>query len=308
MTGPLNDENLLDHLLALTAGELDAAQTQAVLVKLAGRPDREKLLRQVEAHLGMVEAAQRATQVETPAALRADIEAMMDRETSSAAAPIASGTRGRRAWTSYVALAAGVAIGVMGTAWFVTSRPSAPTGAVATTQPKRAVSDEWLVRAGRIHGECSRLPEGLHANSFTATDATLSAAVRVDLRSDADAPDLTAAEFKFAGAGPCPASRYKTTHLLYRSTRKGSYVTASLFVQADVGQFDLLEAGRVYRASPSSAPYPIFAWRSGGVVYFLVGDSESVANRVLQVLKPTPPENILSVASIRVTPGPARPG
>jgi anti-sigma factor RsiW len=296
MPGPLTDDNLLDDLLALMAGELDAAQAQAVLTRLAGRPDAAELLRRAEARAAMMNAARRATDIQTPATLRADIEAMLERETAATAPMPLPITRSRRPWRALLAVAAGIGVGVMGSAWFYSTRPSPPAREVATTQPQGVLPDEWLVRAGRIHGECSRLPEGLHAKSFAATDATLSAAVKVDLRTQSDAPDLTAAEFKFAGAGPCPASRYKTSHLLYRSTRQGSYVTVSLFAQVDVGQFEGLESGRVYRASPASAPYPILAWRSGGVVYFLVGDSNSVVNRVLQVLKPTPVEQIVQVA------------
>ena len=70
----------------------------------------------------------------------------------------------------------------------------------------------------------------------------------------------------------------------------------SLFVEGDVGQYPALASGRVYRVSSPTSPFPTLAWRNDQVVCVLLADSDRTEMAVLQLIRPTPADEIVSVA------------
>ena len=305
MLKPLNENNLRDHLTAFADGELDAAQTAAVWAYLANDPNGPAALRWLADQTQMTLAAKRTITAPAPGDLRDRITSLVFAEPAAGASASINDSHGDgphpdvlklpapTAWPRRIgyamALAAAVAIGVTIANH---SFKAAPVGNVLPV--------ELVAMAGRVHAECSRLPEALHKATFKETDPRLAELTRDDLagnsNGDVAAPDLSSIGFRFIGAGPCPASRFSTIHLLYRSTKPLGLAAVSLFVQVDAGQFPSLKVDHVYRVSSPTSPFPMLAWRSGKVIYFLLADDERTEAGALQSLHPTAAASIITVA------------
>ncbi|MDB5327238.1 MAG: hypothetical protein JWM57_2807 [Phycisphaerales bacterium] len=286
MLDPLNETNLRDHLAAFADGELDAAQAAAVWAYLADEAKGPAAIRWLADHQQVNLVARRVLNVPAPAEVRDRISAMIASEPSSAPPSSLSitGNHWPRRIGYALAMAAAMAIAVTVSNSFLRQAP------VANVLPP-----ELVTMISRVHGECSRLPEHLHDAHFDETDPQLAKLTQSDLGGNG-APDLTSAGFRFIGAGPCPASKIHTVHLLYRSTRPQALAAVSMFVQADTGQFPALKPGHVYRVSSPTSPYPTLAWRSGKVIYFLLADDDRTESSVLQTVHPTPAVDIVTVA------------
>ena len=285
MLDPLDENNLRDHLTAFADGELDAAQSAALWAYLAERPDAPALRWLAEQHR-LTLAARRVLDVPVPQDLKARMGNLV-REHASADRSITSPRSWPRRFAYAIAVAAALIIGA--TVTHYTARPTSKTAVVPA---------DLIVAVGRVHAECSRLPEHLHNAHLADADAKVAELMTTDLGGENPAgpgvPDLTAVGFRFVGAGPCPAAKFQTIHLLYRSARPAGLAAVSLFVQADAGQFPELKGGHVYRVSSSTSPFPVLAWRTGTVIYFLVADDEQAESSVLQTLHPTDSASIVT--------------
>ena len=294
MLGPLTEDNLSDYLTAFSDGELDAAQTLSLWTYLSEHSQRGAAMARLQDHHRLTLAAKRLQHPVASADLRDRITAVVSAgaagepaESLRAEHAISPRRRSARRRIGYVlAMAAGLLIGVTSTFMMTRSSPIVA-----------AVPGEVLVKVARTHAECSRIPESWHNATFEATDAQLAQTVKVSLGTSSDAPDLTAAGFRFVGAGPCHNAGGQTVHLLYHADKPKSVAAVSLFVQPDVGQFPRLEAKRVYRVSSPTSAFPMLAWRDGEVIFMLVTDSDAIQSAVLQVLHPTPADQIVTVAS-----------
>jgi anti-sigma factor RsiW len=283
MTEP-TDDNLIESLTAFADGELDAARSLAMWSYLAEHPDRHAALKWLRDQQQLTLAARRVTEAPAPSDLRARIAAMAARpQAASSVAPT-------RSWARRIgfplAAAAGIAIGLTVATFFMRPTP------VAEVLPARIVTS-----IARVHADCSRMPETTHDATFEATNATLATTVATSAGSASATPDLTSIGFRFVGAGRCMGLKSETVHLLYRAIDPKSPAAVSVFVQPDTGQFAQLESGRVFRVSSSTAPFPTLAWRHGPVIYFLLADDDKTEAAVLQMMHPTPPGEILQVAS-----------
>lgn len=182
------------------------------------------------------------------------------------------------AWVS--AAAAGLLIA------FALGRFAAPTSPRAV--PTAAVVPADVVaRAEEVHGFCSRLAAGLHNGGYPADVAPLAAAVERDLHSAHPYPDLSAIGYRFRGAGPCGHPLADAAHLLYRSVRPGTINAVSVFVQPWHGQY-AIDAGRVYTVSVPTSPFPMLAWRTDRVVYFLLADDAKTEQAALALIRSAP--------------------
>jgi hypothetical protein len=141
--------------------------------------------------------------------------------------------------------------------------------------------------AEEVHGICSRLALGLHSGGYPADVAGLAASVEHDLHSDRPYPDLTSIGFAYRGAGPCGKPLADTAHLLYRSLRPGSVHAVSVFVQPWHGQYPI-EAGRLYTASVAQNPFPMLAWRTDRVLYFLLADDPATERAAAALIRTAP--------------------
>ena len=306
MLEPLGENTLRDYLTAFADGELDAAQTSAVWMYLADHPDRLAALRWVADQQWLTLESRRAITTTSPPELRERILAAFEGEaaapsisvtklgsnvgegasarTLSEHAPNAQSFSRRRFFGYALATVAGLAVGATVAAYSFRATPDViPYG--------------LILNVGRTHAACSRLPEALHDATFEAIDASLADLARDDQHGKSNVPDLSALRFRFVGAGPCQAAKFHTVHLLYRTTVADSLAAVSIFLQADQGQFPAMKLGRVYRVSSSSSPFPTLAWRTGSVVYFLLADDEATEAALLQVVRPTPIDQIVSVAA-----------
>ena len=306
MLGPLTDDNLRDHLTAFADGELDAAQALTMWAYLADHPGSGDALRWLRDQQRLTMEAERTLKTEPSAEARAFLSRLTDPNAvdlprEAAVEPADDGAslawigpdrvaepRRRRRRPFRVALAAAAGLAILAAVIVYHSPGEARAGVV----PAATVVD-----VGRIHAACSRLPRALHDASFRAVDADLAALAASDLGDDDATPDLTTLGFRFVGAGPCPAQKVPAVHLLYRSIDPLRNAAVSVFVLADVGQFPKLDAGRAYEVSSSASPFPTIAWRGKGVVYVLLAEDQPTEMAVLQLLRPTPPDQLVRIAS-----------
>lgn len=268
MWEPIGPDNIGEYLAAFADGELDAAQTLAVLNYLHGRPELLEALRTQQRLRVAAERAIRVSSPPVPDEVRRRIEAM-----AVAQPPAAAAAPWRRRWVMPAVAAALLVGGVLAGRFAFPPRTKPPVVATADVVPPTLVA-----HASRVHADCSRLGGAMHTAGFPTELGGLAALVKSDLNSQDAHPDLSPIGFEFIGAGPCAAPLAGTAHLLYRSTTPGHPRWMSVFVQPFSGQF-ALDQGKIYDLSGPRSPFPVLAWRTGRVVYFLIGDDPDATDR-----------------------------
>lgn len=296
MPEPLGEQNIDGYLTAFADGELDAAQNIQVLNYLTSHPAALRLM--LDQQQLRVEA-QRAIRGRTPGvpdALRQRIEALAasittDAPAASARAP--TGGAGSAKWRMAAAAMLLIGITAGGLAGRFLLRPTPPATVavidrpVPVERPAPVIPASLLSAATRVHVDCSRLAERLHGAGYPPAFLDLAAAVKADVGVDSPRPDLSSIGFRFVGAGPCGRPLEGTIHLLYRSTEVGSVAGVSVFVQRNAGQLPL-QPGNLYTASGPDAPFPMLAWRTERVVYFLLADDAETADRARRAIGGAP--------------------
>ena len=284
MSEPITPHNLEEHLTAFSDGELDAAIHPALFRYLQEQPEALRRLEQ-EQHLRL--AARRLVEGSAPGPsgeLRARIEALeVDEDEPSAdgrVTPTSSPGRRRRSVARWLAgpLAAAALLGL----GFVWGRHLvSPVGVVVAPPPPAELAIASDVTS--VHVDCSGIASRLHDAGFPADRPQLQAAVTRAFGGAQPHPDLSAAGYAIVGAGPCRHPLEDTVHLLYRATGEEARDTVSVFVRPDRGDA-VMEPGRAYELRGVAHPHPVFAWRKGGVRFFLVADGIDPARRVLAAL------------------------
>ena len=167
-------------------------------------------------------------------------------------------------------------------------RPNAPVSQRGPDEnPADVIPASVIAQAEEIHGFCSRLAEGLHSAGYPADIAPLAASVEPDLHTDHPYPNLTSIGYRYRGAGPCGRPLPDTAHLLYRALQPGSVRAISVFVQPWHGQYPL-DANRLYTVSVASSPFPMLAWRTDNVVYFLLADDAATERAAASLIRGAP--------------------
>lgn len=303
MAEPIRPENLADQLTAFADGELDAEGNLAVLRYVAGNPDA---LLAVEQEQRLRMAAQEVIRRDTPApsdALRRRIEALGAPPaapgptlklsdtgtpfppTRAPDVPSRSGIRDFR----WLAAAAGVVL-LLGGSWFgwtMAERRLAQVPNGGSTRVEESVIPIALTHAvTAVHVDCSRLPPHLHGADVAEIQPGLVEPLKEALAGDQLVPDLSSIGYDFVGAGPCGRPVEDAVHLLYHSKSAKVNDTLSLFVRpytAPIGQTDL-QPGRVYEVTPAGSPHKALAWRSGALLWLLVGDAAEPVDRAKNAL------------------------
>ncbi len=277
MSDPIGKHNIGEYLTAFADGELGAAQILTVLDYLAEhRAEGLELLR-TQQHLRV--AAGRAVRTLTPPvpdALRRQIQTLAQ---AAAGAPdqrrVSSKTWRETLRGPLPGIAAGLLVTGMLVGWALAPRAVTSVADVRSA-PEPLVPARLVAHASLVHADCSRLAEGLHAAAYPTELAELSAAVRTDTGGENPYPDFRGIGYEFVGAGPCGAPLRNTVHLLYYSTVPGRRSAISVFVQPHAGQF-ALQPDKLYQVSDDRSPFPMFAWRTSRIVYFLVADTGDIA-------------------------------
>ena len=273
---PLDPQSLARAVSTFADGELDPAATRQSLQQLLDDPAAAEQLRR---HQQLTVAARRAVVRRTPPvpdALLARLHEMNPpRPLRQPAWLLWIG----RVAAAIVVLLVGVIAGVAGHEWIA---PPKPINTTADVLPAAVVA-----QAEEVHGVCSRLALGLHSAGYPADVAALAAAVEHDLHSADPYPDLRPIGFAYRGAGPCGKPLADTAHLLYRSTRPGSVAAVSVFVQPWHDQY-AIAPGRLYTVSVAQTPFPMLAWRTDRVVYFLLADNQATENKAVTLIRAGP--------------------
>lgn len=281
MSEMIGEDNIQQYLTAFADGELDAAQILAVLDYLAEHPDGLRLM-QTQQRLRL--AADRAVRTLTPppsADLRRRLEAL---------APPATPWHRRMNWRLPAVAASFLVVGMVVGRMLLAPRPSVqqPIVVAAKEMDEDAVPAVTVAHAMRIHADCSRLQEGLHTAGYPKELKGLADSVARDLVRTEPYPDLSGLGYRYIGAGPCADPLKDTIHLLYRSAAPGSKHAVSVFVQLHRGQLPI-NPGKLYVVSGPRSPFPMYAWRTEHIVYFLIADDEATVREARQAIAGAPP-------------------
>jgi anti-sigma factor RsiW len=288
---PLDPHSLRTELSAFVDGELDRAASERLLLHLVANPEAMETLR----HLQRLTAdAGRVVRVRTPPpseSLRESVRQLTGAEPqakSSAPRPQRS-SRMDGWWVVLPQAAAALLLLVIGIGigHHSSTRDRTVLRPGLDTTGADVIPAAFIAQAEEIHGFCSRLAEGLHTAGYPEELAPLASSVEHDLHSDRPYPDLGAIGYRYRGAGPCGVPLGDTVHLLYRSTRPGSVEAVSVFVQPWHGQFPLDE-GRLYTVSVATSPFPMLAWRTDRVVYYLLADNATTLTKAATLIRGKP--------------------
>ena len=295
----IDPQNLSEQLTAFADGELDAAGNLAVLHYVAAHPDA---LAAVEEQQRLRLVARRVVRDSTPPVgddLRRRIEAMAKSAPApagtlgrfnDAASPAAASAK-RLAWrgpATWLAAAAAVLLlvtgGLIGRATVGRQVP-----ALGGQTDAGSIVPASLVRSVTFtHVECSRLPADLHAATVAEIKPNLVAPLELDLHRDVPYPDLSSIGYELVGAGPCGHPVEDAVHLLYRSTNPAVRDSLSVFVRpfhADDPTEQTIQAGHLYEVVGPGDPHPLLAWRTGRLVYFLVGNGMDSVERARDAIR-----------------------
>ena len=295
-TGPYDMAELLSGFLDR---ELDGSQTLAVLDYIQTHPEAVEYLRtqeRIRQHSRRIILADEQANM-VPAALKnrlMEIAAATpgDGSSSPSLKVISPENHIAYSWPRILAaIAASITVGLVFGLYL--NRTHETVVELPTTRPNQiakspdAEGDTIPVSFERaaihVHVDCSRVAENLHSGGYPVQLGPLSNLVRSDLKSSAPEPDLSSIGYHFVGAGPCAHPLEGTVHLLYRKNGPEPRAAVSIFVQANHGQYRL-EIGRWYRISSRTAAFPMYAWRTKEVVYFLVADDMSTADAALRAI------------------------
>lgn len=308
---PLDSNNLRRDLSAFADGELDSAETDRLLPRLAADPAAVLALRRLQQ---LSVAARRTIREHTPApsaALREKLQQLIDNPIPIDA-PIPPESPARpdplrttrllwailpRAAAAVILVACGMWIGRHLALLAVTPTTPDPITTTADVIPAAVVA-----QAEEVHGFCSRLAQGLHSAGYPADVAPLASSVEQDLHSDHPYPNLLPIGYRYRGAGPCGEPLGGMVHLLYRSVRPGSVKAVSVFVQTWHNQYPV-EPGRFYTVSVASSPFPMLAWRTDRVLYFLLADDAQTEKAAAALIGGAPASHPASTANAPKTEG-----
>ncbi|MFG0326926.1 MAG: anti-sigma factor family protein [Phycisphaerales bacterium JB037] len=226
-----------------------------------------------------------------PDSLRARIAQIANEATSNEASLAgalgahAGETRKRGFWLGenrrvLQALAAAVAVLVGGAFIWQVARLSSP----ALTE-----SDAGAMLASFVAGEHSNcVDDPARASKFTIRELPAAPAMLASiLGSEPTLPDLADLGFRFLDAGKCHVpGKGRSAHLRFEtdgSALSPRGVSISLFVQ-EARESDLhLEEGRTYVFEPTieyaHSAERVYAWRVGGLKYYLVGEDLDICER-----------------------------
>jgi len=129
------------------------------------------------------------------------------------------------------------------------------------------------------HDRCATFtPAALAKFSVTTLDQACEEAGSY-LRTPLDPDSLLPGHYTFAGYGPCRVpGGGKSVHMIYRTDEPG-FVPISLFIQERSDRCRLDE-GRTYIVSCKESPSPLFVWRRGGLIFYLVSPDQTPAESV----------------------------
>jgi len=308
MKTPVGPHNIHELLTAYADGELDSAQNLTVIDYLEGHPEGFTYLRDWERLRQAVRKInlEEKQSCEVPAGLRARLQ-----EFAADSGNVESNRPTTRfppsplpwsVWLGVLGTAAACLIGGIlgGIYWTRTGNVIVQNQAVSPPEifAPRLTGEEADVRdakiparlvlaATHVHVDCSRVAERLHSGGYPVLLGPLSALVKNDLKSSAPEPDLSSIGYHYVGAGPCAHPLEGTVHLLYRKDGPEPRAAVSVFVQKYVGQFNL-HVGRMYCIAGPASAFPMCAWRSNDVVYFLIADDVTTALSARQAIPGAP--------------------
>ena len=283
MADPIGEHNIHEYLTAFADGELDASAILSVLDYLAAHPEGLELMRNQQRLRLAAGRAVRTGSPPVPEALRRRIENLAAASGDTASKPHAGFRLSR--WRIPAVAAAFLVAGLLAGRWVLAPKPATQVALPPAREP--VVPATLVVQASRVHADCSRLTAGLHTAGYPNEMGQLKRAVQEDLRGDDPFPDLSDIGFEFVGAGPCSAPLENTIHLLYLSSDRAAHKAVSVFVQLNTGEFQLQPDTLYFLSGPRSA-FPMFAWRTDAVVYYLVTDDLDTAEKARELIAGAP--------------------
>jgi anti-sigma factor RsiW len=285
----MDSKEVLRYVEAFADGELDVEQNLRVLEHMAMNPTATRRVLHQQQLRQAVERVIRQDTPPTPANLRASIAALAA-ETPAASSPAAARPTVRQSrWELFARIGAWTPVGLAAALLALTlilqvnyKNLDAPSG-------MEYIPTSKVAEFGKRHVTCSRQLMELHeATNVPQRIEEIPHAVAEYLGTQPyPVLDLTKLGYEFEGVGKCTVPGDRSVHLVYRSMERTGYRdTVSLWIQPDGGQLGALPQGVLYRPRDNAQQeHPMVYWRTGGMIYYLIGDDPTVVEQAANMLR-----------------------
>lgn len=274
--------------MAYADGELDHAGSIRVVEQMAEDPLAAKAVlhqQQLRAAVGRVMNDDAVT---APEALRASLRGLAANTLGEATPPAARpSVIGRIGFWMPLTAAAGILIGVLVSATLFDNPGSSSGGGYAVATP--LLSSAQVSYFTSRHNLCATSPDALMDDpDLPQSIAALPDALRQKFGTAPVGLDLSTLGYVFDAVGPCNVPGSGSVHLVYQPMPDSGHAgPISLWIRPSNPGLDL-EPDKIHQVNPDANDHPVLVWRSGGLDYWLVGDSpadtEQVADRLIQRL------------------------
>jgi len=288
-TGNLGESDVASLLRRAADDELNPGERATLDAHLKAHPEdaqRIEFERRLRAACGRV-----MSRVTTPAKLGRHVQGAVALERRQREGLFMAQTRRRSFWAGArraMSVAALLAIGALASFMF----QQVPLGGHAEAYDLRL--------AGFVNAEHARCctNSGYSHRKFAVADLSeVPDAFAELLGSRPEVTGLEGTNIEFAGAGRCAVpGRGASIHMLFRvpDPDGGEPVEASIFVQEDLGDLDLADGVTyVIEGGASARNLPIYVWKRGGLVHYLLSDEKDACDRLCRALGvPEPTERL----------------
>ncbi len=291
MSDELNRLNQGERIAAYTDGELSPEQSMHLMKELAGDPNGAGRIMHQHQLKQSVAKVMIASSIEAPADLRAKITVMAETLPSSMPEQTIEDERVNSHRPDVIARigrwmpAAVAAVLFIGAATLYTQMMVIHPNEHVTANVMTA---SLVERFRSRHMECCKDPEKMMQQFHSPTDIESLPGALEDYfgqpLKDTPPLDLEVMGYQFAKAGNCLIPGMEAVHMIYKPKPETSYQgSISLWIRPNDGSLELAE-GKLYTARGLDETRPLLMWQTGGVVYYLIGDSMTTVRQAANIL------------------------
>ncbi len=284
MTDPnMNDAD--QRLAAFADGELDGEQNLEVLRQMAKDPSVARRVTEHQQLRVAVGKAMNNPSIKTPDSLR-DLVMQMARD-DAADTPGNQSRRGSPVLARIGRWAPAAVAAVLLFAAVVVFNQSGQVPGDRLVTSGQVLNASLVDKFGDRHFKCARKITPMHGTEqFPQKLDELPGALSSYFHQpvDEDALNLSSLGYDFDMVGLCILPGKGSVHVIYKSQAStGQADTLSLWLRPfEAGSG--IEPGRLYKTANPQENFPMLVWRTGDMVYYLVGDSYDAVERAFDAI------------------------
>lgn len=296
-----NPQSTNDLLAALADGELDLCDQPGALAQITQAAETDaSIAKQIAQHQQLKRACATAMdrpEMKCPAELAAKLSAIGLASAEPTASPVATPAIGAPATSPVYAgpsvigrigqwapAAIAAVLLVAATVMFMQSSGQGTTG-----EPASIFTVSQIEKFDSRHLDCAAKPDILkqHDQFGEVRDLEQVRGKLADyfkVSTDGMQLSLSNMGYQYQLTGVCGIPGSGAVHIVYQHDNNADRAI-SLWLSPDDGKLSKLEQGRLYVETGESPDHRIYIWRSGGMIYYLVGDSFEDCDKAVKALR-----------------------